>query len=259
LNRLKVLLVQADVCWSDVEANRRYLESIVRQQGASCDVVVFTETFSSGFLGDTDATVETMQGETLQWMKALAQEFDCVLCGSLIIDTGSGLANRFLWVQPDGEVQYYDKRHLFAYGGEGQRYQAGAQRKIIDYRGWRISPQICYDLRFPAWCRNREDYDYDVLLFVANWPQPRTSAWSALLRARAIENQCYVIGVNRVGDDELGLHYAGSSAVYDPLGETVVDLGDEEGQAIAVLQLDVVSKLRQKLPFQADGDKYEFV
>jgi predicted amidohydrolase len=251
---LQCLLVQSQLFWADAQANRCQLEAISRKHGSDSDLIVFPETFTSGFLGDAGIDPEGMDGTTLAWMKALAGELDCVLCGSAAISTGEGKANRFLWVQPDGGVEFYDKRHLFTYGGEDQRYVAGSQRKVFNYRGWRICPQICYDLRFPAWCRNRDDYD--VLLFVANWPQPRTPAWTALLRARAIENQCYVIGVNRSGSDPRGLEYAGGSAVYDPLGETVLDLGAGECSDSATIELDRVSAVRSQLPFQQDADNF---
>lgn len=253
-NNLKCLLVQTQLFWADPAANRRQLETIARQQGAGKDLVVFPETFTSGFLGDANAEPETMEGETVAWMTALSSELGCVLCGSAAIATSRGNANRFLWVQPDGVVAYYDKRHLFSYGGEDKRYVAGRERKVFSYRGWRICPQICYDLRFPVWCRNRDDYD--LLLFVANWPEPRTAAWTALLRARAIENQSYVIGVNRCGTDPRGLEYSGKSAVYDPLGDTVTDLGSTEGCATATLNLGNVGAVRRKLPFQQDADRF---
>lgn len=253
-NSLQCLLVQSELFWADPDANRRQLESIVRTQGAGCDLVVFPETFTSGFLGDEEAEPETMQGETVNWMLALARELNCVICGSAAIATSRGNANRFLWAQPDGELAYYDKRHLFSYGGEDQRYVAGRKRKVLSYRGWRICPQVCYDLRFPVWCRNRDDYD--LLLFVANWPEPRTAAWTALMRARAIENQCYVVGVNRCGTDPHGLEYLGRSAVYDPLGETVVDLGTAECSTVCTLALEHVETVRSKLPFQQDADRF---
>jgi len=255
LNQLRCLLVQCQLFWADAEANRRQLETIVRDRASSCDLVVFPETFTSGFLGDVAAEPETMEGDTIEWMRSLAAEFDCVLCGSVAIATEQGRVNRFLWVQPGGELQFYDKRHLFSYGGEDRRYIAGRERKVFHYRGWRICPQVCYDLRFPTWCRSRDDYD--LLLFVANWPQPRTPAWSALLRARAIENQCYVIGVNRSGKDPRGLEYAGASAVYDPLGDTVLDLGAEEAIETTSIELDKVIEIRSQLPFQQDADDFE--
>jgi len=255
LKSLQCLLVQSQLFWADADANRRQLESVVRGLGSECDLVIFPETFTSGFLGDAEAAVETMDGATLHWMKSLSAEFNTVLCGSVAIASERGRVNRFLWVQPDGHLEFYDKHHLFSFVGYDKRYVAGHERKVIHYRGWRICPQVCYDLRFPVWCRNRDDYD--VLLFVANWPEPRTAAWTALLRARAIENQCYVIGVNRSGRDPRGLEYAGASAVYDPLGKTVLDLGADECSKRAAIELEQVTVIRAQLPFQQDADNFE--
>ena len=252
---LNCLLVQTQLFWADAAANRHQLETIARSLGSGCDLIVFPETFTSGFLGDAEAAPETMDGATLLWMHTLATELDSVICGSVAISTGQGRVNRFLWVQPDGDLQFYDKKHLFSFGGEDKRYIAGNERKVFHYRGWRICPQICYDLRFPAWCRNRDDYD--VLLFVANWPEPRTPAWTALLRARAIENQCYVIGVNRSGKDPRGLEYAGGSAVYDPLGTTILDLGADACSKSTRIKMDQVASIRSRLPFQLDADQFE--
>jgi predicted amidohydrolase len=254
LENLQCLLIQTQLFWADAEANRFQLEAIARDQGANCDLVVFPETFTSGFLGDAEADPETMDGATVGWMKALARDLDSVLCGSVAISDEQGTANRFLWVQPDGFVDYYDKRHLFSYGGEDRKYISGKKRRVFHYRGWRICPQVCYDLRFPAWCRNRNDYD--AMIVVANWPEPRTGAWTALLRARAIENQSYVIGVNRSGTDPRGLQYIGSSAVYDPLGETILDLGREEGSGSIMIELAKVQATRDQLPFQRDADDF---
>lgn len=255
LNNLRCLLVQTQLFWADAVANRDQLQTIVSNHAGDCDLVVFPETFTSGFLGDVEAEPETMDGATLDWMKTLAKELDSVICGSAAISIAQGTANRFLWVEPDGNVQYYDKHHLFSYGGEDKRYIAGTERKVFRYRGWRICPQVCYDLRFPVWCRNRDDYD--ALLFVANWPEPRTSAWSALLRARAIENQCFVIGVNRSGRDPRGFEYIGGSAIFDPLGETVLDLGTKENSACATIDIDLVKTVRTRLPFQQDADNFD--
>lgn len=254
LTQARVMLVQAGLFWADAQANRDKLEAIVREQGGAYDIVVFPETFTSGFLGDVTAKPEDMDGPTVAWMKQLSAEMDCVLCGSAAIATEAGMTNRLLWVQPDGEVQFYDKRHLFAFGGENKRYVAGTERKVFEYRGWRVCAQVCYDLRFPVWCRFRDDYD--ALLFVANWPEPRTSAWTALLKARAIENQCYVIGVNRSGSDPRGFDYAGASAIYGPLGEEVLHLGSAENTDGAVIDLEQVKSIRRKLPFQQDADAF---
>lgn len=256
LKELNCLLIQSGLFWADAAANRDKLEAIVRAEGAGCDIAIFPETFTSGFLGDSSENLENMDGPTVGWMQHLSSELDCVLCGSVAIATDAGTTNRFLWVQADGTVQFYDKHHLFAFGGEDERYVAGEQRKIFNYRGWRICPQICYDLRFPAWCRNRDDYD--ALIFVANWPEPRTPAWTALLRARAIENQCYVIGVNRSGSDPRGLTYAGASVVFDPLGETALDLGAAEAAGSVTLDLQTVTTIRGQLPFQQDADSFEW-
>jgi predicted amidohydrolase len=255
LNNLRCLLVQTQLFWADAVANRDQLQTIVSNHAGDCDLVVFPETFTSGFLGDVEAEPETMEGATLDWMKTLAMELDSVICGSAAISIAQGTANRFLWVEPDGNVQYYDKHHLFSYGGEDKRYIAGTERKVFRYRGWRICPQVCYDLRFPVWCRNRDDYD--ALLFVANWPEPRTAAWNALLRARAIENQCFVIGVNRSGRDPRGFEYIGGSAIFDPLGETVLDLGTKENSACATIDIDLVKAVRTRLPFQQDADNFD--
>ncbi len=254
IKELKCVLVQAELAWADADANRRRLGQIARQHGADCDLLVFPETFTSGFLGDADVEAENMNGTTLEWMKALAAELDSVICGSAAIAVPKGTANRLLWVQPDGEVQFYDKRHLFTFGGEDESYVAGSERKVFHYKGWRICPQVCYDLRFPAWCRNRDDYD--LLLFVANWPEPRTPAWTSLLRARAVENQCYVIGVNRAGSDPRGMVYAGASGVFDPLGELVLDLGADENIGAVTIDLAKLEAIRKQLPFQQDADDF---
>ncbi len=257
LKNLKCLLVQSGLFWADAAANRQKLEAIVRSEGAGCDIAVFPETFTSGFLGDSPDNLESMNGPTLDWMKSLSSDLDCVLSGSVAISVDASTVNRFLWVQPDGTVQFYDKHHLFAFGGENKRYVAGTERKVFHYRGWRICPQICYDLRFPAWCRNRDDYD--ALIFVANWPEPRTPAWTALLKARAIENQCYVIGVNRSGSDPRGMTYAGASVVFDPLGEVVLELGEDEAAESTVIELQKVEDIRSKLPFQQDADDFQLL
>lgn len=257
LKSLRCLLIQAELFWADAQANRDHLETIARKHGPDCNLIVFPETFTSGFLGDIEAEPETMKGPTVAWMRDLATELSCVICGSAAIATEAGNTNRFLWVQPDGEVQFYDKRHLFSYGGEDKRYLAGNERRVFRYRGWRICPQVCYDLRFPVWCRFQDDYD--LLLFVANWPEPRTAAWTVLLRARAIENQCYVIGVNRSGKDPRGYTYSGGSVVHDPLGKTLLDLGTGECNGIVTIELSEVGRIRGKLPFQQDADSFQIL
>jgi predicted amidohydrolase len=253
---LNLLLVQAQLRWEAPESNRRHLAKLIDQREEQVDLIVFPETFTTGFLGDLHTSEEGMDGPTLAWMRELARRWGAGVCGSAVINDETGRHNRFLFVSPDGELVYYDKKHLFAFAGEDQRYQAGDQRVVFEWHGWRICPQICYDLRFPAWCRNRDDYD--VLLFVANWPEQRIDAWDVLLKARAIENQCYVAAVNRVGEDGHGKRYPGRSAVYDALGKSLASLGDQELCQVTRLEFTSLQKLRDSLPFQADADSFSF-
>jgi predicted amidohydrolase len=252
-NSINVSLVQTRLKWREPGPNRNHLEGLIRSAPGS-DLYVLPETFTTGFLGETTATDEDMQGETVNWMRNLAADTGAAITGSAVIRDERGRLNRLLFVEPDGTIQVYDKRHLFAFAGEDQRYVAGEQRVVMDFAGWRICPQICYDLRFPVWCRNRGDYD--LLLFVANWPARRVDAWDALLKARAIENQCYVVAVNRVGEDGNGIRYPGHSAIYGPLGETVIPPGEDEGITAQNLDLEVVTGIRQKLPFAREADPF---
>ena len=254
MNSLRTLLVQARIRWKNPAENRTHLHSLVQQSGETFDLLVLPETFTTGFLGDTDLPQEDMQGPAVAWMKSVAEEFDSGVAGSVVIMEKGHRYNRLLFVTPEGEVTYYNKRHLFAFGGENKRYTPGNSRVVIDYRGWRICLQICYDLRFPAWCRNRDDYD--LMLLVANWPAKRVHHWLALLEARAIENQSWVIGLNRVGKDGNGLDYPGRSVVFDPLGAGAADLGDEECTQLVTLDLEQLKQVRRDFPFQSDADNY---
>lgn len=252
---LSVLLVQARLAWKKPAENRAHLQQILAAGPQSFDLAIFPETFTTGFLGDPNLTVEGMDGPTVAWMQGLARQYNAALAGSAVIDDRGSLCNRFLFVSPDGSVRHYDKRHLFAYGGENKRYGAGVERVVWSHGAWRINPQICYDLRFPAWCRNRSDFD--LQLFVANWPGSRIRHWSVLLQARAIENQTWVIGVNRVGEDGNGIAYPGCSQVFDPLGELVADLGGKEESRLIELDLGRVAATQKAFPFQADADPFE--
>jgi len=259
---LNVSLVQGATRWHDAPGNRAYYGELVRKVGAQSDLVVLPETFLSGFSNDIQASAETMDGEGVAWLRALAAEVDAVICGSLAIRDGDAVYNRLLWMRPDGSHVQYDKRHLFRMAGEHTRYGGGRERPIVELKGWRILPQVCYDLRFPVWLRNRRlesavgGMDYDLSLFVANWPAPRRQPWRTLLRARAIENLGYVIGVNRVGVDGNELPYAGDSAVIDPLGEPLVELGAQE--QLVTLQLDPAPLLahRERFPAWMDADEF---
>jgi predicted amidohydrolase len=257
MSTLKTLLVQAQLCWREPARNRDHLESLLADSGGGFDLAVLPETFTTGFLGDSDLPDEGMDGPTVAWMQSLAARHESAIAGSAVIVEDGHRYNRLLFVTPDGSVRHYDKKHLFAFGGEDRRYSAGHERVNVDYLGWRINLQVCYDLRFPAWCRYRGDYD--LMLLVANWPSKRVAHWSTLLEARAIENQCWVIGVNRVGRDGNGVSYPGRSVALDPLGQCAADLGDSEDCRLVELRLDAVEATRRDFPFQADADRFELL
>jgi len=255
MSTLRTLLLQANTLWNDPEGNREHLQSLLGSNSGEFDLAVLPETFTTGFTGDADMPAETMEGPTASWMREICQRNDAAMAGSIVVNEGEHRFNRLLFVTPGGVQAWYDKRHLFSYGGEDARYTAGTRRVITEYKGWRINLQTCYDLRFPAWCRNRGDYD--LMLMVANWPARRIHHWSALLEARAIENQAWVIGLNRAGQDGNGLVYPGASAVHNPMGETLVRFGDGEQSRIVKLELSVVEQVRKKFPFQQDADEFE--
>jgi len=204
-----------------------------------------------------EKVAETMNGKTISWMKSLAFKKDCAICGSLVIEEKNDYYNRFIFVHPNGKIDFYNKRHLFSLAGEHEKYSNGNKKVIIDYKGWRICPQVCYDLRFPVFSRNLENYD--VLLYVANWPKTRITAWDALLKARAIENMCYVIGVNRIGFDENNHQYIGHSQVLDELGNQILDADEKLG--VFIVELDKIKMLetRKKLNFLNDKDVFEII
>ena len=257
---LRVLLVQADTVWHDPAANRDRLGALVRT-AAPADLIVLPETFTTGFSNDAVATAETMDGETVAWMRALAAELNAAVTGSIQLRDGEGVYNRLLFATPDGTVRPYDKRHLFRMAREQERYAAGHQRLVVEWRGWRICPLVCYDLRFPVFSRNRVDparqaLEYDLLLYVANWPASRHEAWRTLLRARAMENLCYVVGVNRAGTDGNGHPYLGGSIATDPVGAAVADCGASPQAAQATLSLEWLREFRRAFPAHLDADAF---
>lgn len=254
-NELKVSLIQADLVWENPEANQRHLETMMAPLSGSTHIVVLPETFSTGFSMEASRLAETMEGNTVQWLKKCAARYRMILCGSMITEESGHYYNRLLWVQPDGVVHTYNKRHLFSYAGEDREFSAGNKKIIVQVNGWKICPLICYDLRFPVWARNTEAYD--VLLYIANWPERRNEAWETLLKARAIENQSIVIGVNRVGTDGNGHCYIGNSTVYGPLGETLAKASGAEEQVVqATLSRDLLEETRRQLPFLKDMDRF---
>jgi len=254
-SQLHFTLIQTDIQWEDKTANLTHYESLLNAISGPRHVVVLPEMFSTGFSMAPERLAEKMDGNAVQWMAAMAAKHRCILTGSLIIEEDGNYYNRMLWVQPDGHIGYYDKRHLFGFAGEDRHYHAGDTRMIVQVNGWRINLQVCYDLRFPVWARNAGDA-YDVLLYVANWPQQRSLAWKTLLQARAIENQCYVVGVNRVGTDAKGNSYSGDSSVFDPLGEPLWQHAHTQAVHTITLDSDTLQQVRDKLPFLRDADKF---
>ncbi|MEO1575533.1 MAG: nitrilase-related carbon-nitrogen hydrolase, partial [Pseudomonadota bacterium] len=210
---------------------------------------------ATGFTMAPQDAAEPLDGSSVSWMRALAERHDSAVCGSLSLREGDAFVNRFVFVHPDGRMDYYDKRHLFAMAGEDRVYRRGTERVVIHFRGWRIVPQICYDLRFPVWHRFAQGCD--LMLFVANWPAPRIDAWRTLLKARAIENQCFVAGVNRVGRDQNDKRYCGASALYGPGGETLLQAGDVTTALTATVDPSVLTAHRERLPFYRDADAFE--
>jgi predicted amidohydrolase len=263
---LRISLVQGATRWHDPAANREYYGAAIAPLRGESDLVLLPETFTSGFSNEAIHNAETMEGETVAWLREQARALDAAVTGSVQLRVGEGaeakVYNRLLFVTPDGSVRHYDKRHLFRYAREHERYAPGGERLVVEWRGWRICPQVCYDLRFPVYSRNRYDrvaqrFDYDLVLFVANWPSARRYAWSTLLRARAIENLSYCAGLNRVGVDGNELPYSGDSAVLDFLGQPLAELGAQE-QVITVRLDDAALKAhREKFPAWMDADGFE--
>lgn len=254
MSDLRVSLLQADLFWEQPEKNRAYFEKEIASLPTT-DLVVLPEMFTTGFTMDASGNAETAEGPSLKWMQSMALNHQLAITGSLIIEEEGRYYNRLYFVKPDGSYESYDKRHTFTLAGEDKVYTAGNRKLIIDYKGWKICPLICYDLRFPVWIRNVEDYD--LVLFVANWPERRVAAWDALLKARAIENMAYCIGVNRVGNDGNGHPYVGHSAVYDVLGERIsTDAWEQPFNETLHLSKEHLQKLRAQLQFLADRDAF---
>ncbi|HXS72905.1 MAG TPA: amidohydrolase [Rhodanobacteraceae bacterium] len=260
MQALNISLVQGNTRWHDPAGNRGYYGDLMAPLRGHTDLIVLPETFTSGFSNEAIAQAETMEGATLAWLREQAGELDAAITGSVQLRAGDDVFNRLLFVTPDGAVRHYDKRHLFRYADEHKRYAPGRERLIVEWRGWKICPLVCYDLRFPVFSRNRHDpqrgFDYDLLLYVANWPSPRAYAWSTLLRARAIENLCYCAGVNRVGVDGNGHEYAGGSAVLDFLGTPLSEDSDQELVTTTTLLAAELQAYRERFPAWMDADAF---
>jgi len=253
--QLHITLIQPDIVWENKAANLEQYEKMISGIQGAKHVVALPEMFSTGFSMAPERLAETMVGYSVRWMADMAVKYRCILTGSLIIEEGGNYYNRMLWVQPDGSIGFYDKRHLFAYGKEDKHYTQGQTRLITSVNGWRINLMVCYDLRFPVWARNQGD-SYDVLLYVANWPEPRSLAWKRLLQARAIENLCYVVGVNRVGKDGKNNNHLGESSVFGPLGEQIWQGDNNVSCHTVTLEKEVLQNTRNTFPFLNDADKF---
>jgi omega-amidase len=275
MSTLTITIIQSHLHWEDKSANLSLFEEKINSIKNNTEIVVLPEMFSTGFSMEPDKLAETMEGETVQWMKRMAKQKKIILTGSVIIketDTDQDAEsvptryyNRLIWMLPNGEYGYYDKRHRFAFAGEDRYYTSGNKRLIASVKGWKINLLVCYDLRFPVWARQapslneKGEYDqpeYDLLIYVANWPERRIHAWKTLLTARAIENQCYVAGANRLGDDNNGFHYSGESMVVDPLGETLYYKKDVEDIFTITIDKSHLQQVREKFPFWKDGDLF---
>lgn len=250
---MKISIVQTSLEWENPTQNRQRLSQIIAASEPS-DLIVLPEMFTTGFSMNPAKTAEAPDGETAQWMQATAHERNCAVTGSFVVIEDNKYYNRLLFVEPGGKIASYSKRHLFSLAGEHNIYTPGSEKLIVEYKGWRICPLICYDLRFPVFSRNAEDYD--LLIYVANWPSQRIAAWDALLKARAIENMSYVAGVNRIGDDANYSGYPGHSQVIDPLGNVLVEPASNEGVFYSELDLEMLIKARKKLGFLNDRDTF---
>ena len=252
-NSLHITCVQFDVSWGNITDNLSRIDPLI--EGVKTDLIVLPEMFSTGFSTQPENCAETMNGLSVSWMKNIANERGTAIMGSLIIEENAKYFNRLVFVHPSGEVEFYNKRHLFSLAGEDKVYESGKEKLIVDYLGWKICPMICYDLRFPIWSRNTEEYD--VLIYVANWPKPRINAWDILLKARAIENMSYAVGVNRVGEDANNLTYIGHTQGVDMLGEPLsIHNKTNEGLVKLVLDKPKLDTARSRFQFLNDKDSF---
>ena len=270
MSNLSVTIIQSNLHWEDKAANLRMFEEKIRSIQEKTEVVILPEMFNTGFSMNPKALAENMEGETIQWMKRMAKQKGIILTGSLIIEEEGNYFNRLVWMLPNGQFGVYDKRHRFAYAGEDQQFAAGTKRLIASAKGWRINLQVCYDLRFPVWARQQvnsvndepgtvDEFEYDALIYVANWPERRIHAWKTLLQARAIENQCYTIGVNRIGKDGNDNSYNGNSIIVDPLGEILFQKSDVESVNTYILEKEKLEEVRSRFPFLKDADTFQIL
>ena len=259
MSSLTVTLIQTNLHWENKKANLEMLQRKIESIKEKTEVVILPEMFTTGFSMKPEIFAEKMDGETMQWMKKIAAERKIILTGSVMIEEAGKFFNRLIWMLPSGEYGVCDKRHLFAFADENLHYTAGNKKLIASVKGWKINLQVCYDLRFPVWTRQspgKDENKYDLIINVANWPDKRRLAWKTLLQARAIENQCFVIGVNRVGEDGEKIFYNGDSSIIDPLGEIIYQKSNDEDIFTYTLQKEKISETRSQFPFWCDADSF---
>ncbi|WP_118974626.1 amidohydrolase [Taibaiella koreensis] len=257
---LTISLIQRSLHWEDKDRNLQQFSEVIATLPPAAQVAVLPEMFSTGFSMKPEVLAETMDGPTVSWMRATARQCRKILTGSVIIEEDGHYYNRLIWMLPNGAHYHYDKRHLFGYAGEDKHYAAGDKRLIVQVNGWKLCLQVCYDLRFPVWARQQQATagiaEYDILVYVANWPQRRSHAWKTLLQARAIENQCYVIGVNRIGEDGNGIYHSGDSMLVDPLGNALWQQADEPAVYTHTFEPEALAGARDHFPFLHDADPF---
>lgn len=259
LSNLIITLIQSDLFWEDKKKNLQMFEEKIKSISEKTEIIILPEMFSTGFSMQPQLFAEPINGTSIEWMKKMAATHKIILTGSLIFEEEGNYYNRLIWMLPNGDYGYYNKRHLFAFAGENEHYSPGNKRMITSVNGWKINLQVCYDLRFPVWSRqsvSEGNHEYDMLLFVANWPERRSTAWKTLLQARAIENQCYVVGLNRIGNDGNNIYHSGNSMIIDPLGEILYQKEDEEDIFTTTLSKQHLMDCRNKFPFWKDADKF---
>lgn len=259
-----ITVLQSDLCWQDVDANLDALQAQLANAKEPSDLVVLPETFNTGFTMQAEKHAESMSGKTFEWMMQMARKYNAAICGSYIVNEAGKFYNRLYFVQPDGNFYIYNKRHLYRMGGEDQIFTHGNKQITIDFKGWKIHPLICYDLRFPVWSKNyisanTEEPVYDILLYVANWPASRTSVWETLLRARAMENQCFCVGCNRIGMDGQEVAYEGHSTIIDFKGNPLAKAGDTQRTITAKLDKKQLTNFRKKFPVFLDWDNFQVI
>jgi len=250
-----ISLIQADLAWENIDSNLTKFSAYIDSNENEQDIIILPEMFSTGFTMNPAKVAENMEGNSMQWMHKYASKTQSVITGSLIIEENNNYYNRLIWMKPDGSYQFYNKKHLFTMAGEQNHYTPGSDKLIVEYKGWRICPMICYDLRFPVWIRNKENYD--LLIFVANWPAIRSDIWERLLYARAIENQCYLAAVNRIGKDANNYNHDGTSMIISPLGKALAREKDIETMITVKMDHSILLKSRKENPFLADMDQFD--